>query len=266
MSGVPAIPAEVAAGINQVQSSIRRLGVDEKNNFQNYAFVSIDKFLEFVGPHMAEAGIFFIFDEVESDVRIGLNDKGGQTTIMFSRWNIFIVHKSGAVAGPFTRSVIVQGGMAQAFGSAQSYLWKQFARGMFSIPTGDKDDPDLYSNDIVASTAPKPVQRAAAPVAERTQKADPPTMRSPEPAGGTAAEAAELREAYKTLKGLVAGAASDSILTEIELRNDDFMAELKVKQPEAHRTMAAMISKRHDDLRATEDRFDGDDLNDEIGV
>lgn len=154
------MPPEVAKAVRDVALKIKRLGVDEKNNFQSYSFVSIDKFLEFVGPVMAEAGIFFLMNETEHEVRDGVNDKGSKVTVLFLRWDIFVVHESGAAAGPFPRSVIVQGAMAQAFGSAQSYVWKQFARGIFAIPTGDKDDPDLHANDVVPAPRQQPQQTA----------------------------------------------------------------------------------------------------------
>jgi len=58
-------------------------------------------------------------------------------------FTLTVAHESGATLAPATRSVEVIRSGAQAAGSAQSDVLKQFQRALFNIPTGDKDDPDF---------------------------------------------------------------------------------------------------------------------------
>lgn len=160
------MPPEVAKAIVKVMTGVRRLGDDAKNQHDGYAFVSIDKFLELCRPLMADAGIFFLMNEDGYEVREGLTKSGNKTSVLWSRWLFYVVHESGVMAGPYPRNVIVQGGMAQAFGSAQSYLWKQFARSLFAIATGDKDDPDLGGEGDI-----DPGQHNGAPPRPKRQEA-----------------------------------------------------------------------------------------------
>lgn len=129
------LPAEVAAAIVAVAAQIRQIGQDERNPHGGYPYVSVDKFYERVGPLMAAAGLFLLVDEVSADVREGA--KGNAW--LFTRYALRFAHASGLCSPAVFRSCAQPISGPQAFGSAQSYIEKQFLRQVFKIPTGDKD-------------------------------------------------------------------------------------------------------------------------------
>lgn len=141
-----AIPAEVSAAIVTVMANIKTLGKEDTNTFQKYDFVSVDRFLEAVGPLCASAGLVILQEEDSVDVSTKeTTDDYGKTKTsawLTIRYAFTFAHSSGAVYGPLHRTVMVPANGAQAFGSAQSYALKQFMRAQFQIPTGDKDDAD----------------------------------------------------------------------------------------------------------------------------
>ena len=136
-------PAEIAAAIIVVASKVRQLGADEKNPHGGYAYVSVDRFYERIGPMMAEAGLALLIDEVEADVKANeRTDERGNTKVtawLYTRYALRFMHASGAVSPPLMRSCALPISGPQAFGSAQSYIEKQFLRAVFKIPTGEKD-------------------------------------------------------------------------------------------------------------------------------
>lgn len=134
---------EIAAAICTVMKKVRRLEKDDKNKFDNYNFTSVDRFFEFVNPLMAEAGLMVHYDETGQEYYT--NKK--ESLWMRSRFAIYLCHESGAMAGPFNRTVAVPMTGAQSYGSAQSYALKQFLRATFLIPTGEKDDADHNAKD-----------------------------------------------------------------------------------------------------------------------
>ena len=245
------MPPNVAAAIITVGTKIKRLGQDDTNSFQKYGFVSIDKFMEVVGPIMAEAGIAFLMNEAFIEVQRGMSETNKEVSVLFCRWDIYIVHSSGEVAGPFPRSVIVQGGMAQAFGSAQSYIWKQFARSLFAIPTGDKDDPDLKTNET------RPEGKGSPPVQGKPPVATPDT---PKPSAAPTPQQANtediLKSQYKSLRTEVQATTNLTALAEVELKYNSFIETLKTRAPEPHRSITTLIEQKRSSFVAT---LDGDD-------
>jgi len=142
MDGGRDMPEVVAGAVNAVMGEVKRLLKSERNREAGYRFASIDDFLAAVNPLCAEAGLIILQDEL--DARL-VND-GGNSIDRSWLWTTFtftLAHKSGAIYGPLTRSVMVPARGAQAFGSAQSYALKQFMRSLFQIPTGDKEDADF---------------------------------------------------------------------------------------------------------------------------
>lgn len=137
---------EIAEGIVSVIGEIKTLAKEEKNNFAKYDFVSVDAFMKAVGPLCAKAGLAILQDETSAtvEVREVANDNGSvkKSAWLTAVYSFCIAHKSGALYGPMTRTVMVPANGAQAYGSAQSYALKQFMRSLFQIPTGDKDDVD----------------------------------------------------------------------------------------------------------------------------
>lgn len=144
----PAPPPEIAKAIVEVEGKIKRLAKDDKNEFQKYMFTSVDAFYEAVGPLMAEAKIFSFPHQVSKDVseQSSTDDRGvtKKSTWLSMDFDIFIYHETGTAWGPFRRSMRVPASGAQAFGSSDSYVQKQFLRTLFKIPTGDAEDADHY--------------------------------------------------------------------------------------------------------------------------
>lgn len=137
------IYAAVAAAIGKVQ----KLGKDARNKFDGYDFVSIDKFLALVNPICAEHGLFPWIHTEAIEPYTNTNSKGASSTWARFTFHISMMHTSGQQIGPATYVVSVPLNGAQASGSAQSYALKQFFRGVFMIPTGDKDDADLSGTE-----------------------------------------------------------------------------------------------------------------------
>ena len=132
-------PPKLATALVKVSAEVRQLGKSETNKFSNYDFVSVDKFYAALGPIMSQHGIHCIPDCVESEVTV--NQKSGKP-LLREKWAFTLIHEGGDMAGPFHRVVTVPAEGAQAHGSSESYAQKQFLRGVFRVPTGDKDDAD----------------------------------------------------------------------------------------------------------------------------
>ena len=139
-----AIPAEISAAISQVKSHVTRLAKNEENKYQRYNYTSVDSFYEVLGPLESAAGLSIIMTEADPPeiLPMAKADREGSSAWLKIRWAITIGHTSGATYGPIYRTVMVPASGAQAFGSAESYISKQFARCLYRIPTGDKDDAD----------------------------------------------------------------------------------------------------------------------------
>lgn len=159
------VPAKVATAVITVMAGIKRLGKDATNHHQKYDFVSIDKFLEAIGPLCAEAGLAIFQDEVSHEIALKeTTDSYGKVKLaawLTARYGFTLAHLSGQSCGPFYRTVIVPANGAQAFGSAQSYALKQFMRSQFQIPTGDKDDADHNEATPLPSQTKSDVERMA---------------------------------------------------------------------------------------------------------
>lgn len=135
------IHSAIAAACGQV----RIIGKTDENKFDKYNFASIDKFLEMVNPICAKNGLFPMITETGYE---NFQGKNGSPWVRIS-YEITMHHMSGETLGPVARAVAVPMNGAQAFGSAQSYVLKQFFRSLFMIPTGDKDDADFNATEDV---------------------------------------------------------------------------------------------------------------------
>jgi hypothetical protein len=131
----------VLSAISRAMGQVKKIAKEGKNTHDNYSFASIDDFLAAVGPICAEAGLIFHMQEAgtEDFVRKG---KYAENSWMRMTFEITVYHTSGQHLPPVSRSVEVLRNGAQAYGSAQSYVLKQFLRALMLIPTGDKDDAD----------------------------------------------------------------------------------------------------------------------------
>jgi hypothetical protein len=146
------MPPKLAAALIGVAREVKQLGKSERNKFANYDFVSVDKFYAVVGGLMAEGGVLCIPDCIESEVLPGhvKYDKDGTerrgAPLLRERWAFTLIHESGETyEHPVHRTVTVPAEGAQAHGSSESYAQKQFLRGVFRVPTGDKDDADYQA-------------------------------------------------------------------------------------------------------------------------
>jgi hypothetical protein len=150
-------PATIFAAIPRAMSAMKRLAKDSRNAEQKYDFASVDDFLAMTGPILADNGLFIHMDEngVENFERQG---KYGVTHWARYDFILTVYHESGESLPLARRSVEVIRSGAQAAGSAQSYVLKQFQRALFNIPTGDKDDPDFAekADGTPVKQAPKP--------------------------------------------------------------------------------------------------------------
>lgn len=141
------MPSDIAAAIIEIMGEVQKLQKSEHNQHGNYDFASIDAFLNAMRPLCAGKGLAILADEVDEEMIIsGEKEYKGNKTIQYQtrvKYHVYLMHKSGAMAGPVSRHVTLPYIGAQTSGSAQSYMLKQFMRGLFQIATGDKDDPDF---------------------------------------------------------------------------------------------------------------------------
>ena len=174
----PRMPPEIAKAVIGVMRDVRTLGNDSNNPHAKYAYVSIDKFLEVIGPKMAEHGLVIMQDEVAAEIKASAPDEQGKVrSALYVRYAFNLFHESGAGWGPVYRSVALPATGPQSFGSAESYMMKRFMRALFMVPTGDKDADDTQQSEM-------PVGRAGAPPAQRSATRlynPPPAQQAPSP-------------------------------------------------------------------------------------
>lgn len=144
--------AEIITAIIKAMGAIKKVGKGGTNTHDKYNFASIDNFLELVNPVCADAGLMFQMQQVEIE-DFSRQGKYAANDWMRVTYEITAYHVSGQSLPPIITRVEVLRNGAQAYGSAQSYALKQFLRGLFLIPTGDKDDADY------AEKADGPIER-----------------------------------------------------------------------------------------------------------
>ena len=128
--------------IADAMGEVKRIAKDNRNAEQKYDFASVDDFMAMVGPICAKHGLITVIDE-EPPVFIEKQGKYGTTSWAQIGYTLTTFHTSGENLPPVRRHVEVIRSGPQAYGSAQSYIVKQYYRGLLNIPTGDKDDPDF---------------------------------------------------------------------------------------------------------------------------
>lgn len=131
----------ILAAIVAAMAEVTRLEKGAQNKEQGYKFASVDDFLAMVNPICAKHGLIPMMDEDSVELVAKKGRYGDQDWLRFT-YTITLWHVSGQHTKPTKRQVEVLRSGAQAFGSAQSYVLKQYLRGLFLIATGDKDDPD----------------------------------------------------------------------------------------------------------------------------
>lgn len=151
------MPAEIASAIVEAMKRVKQIGYDATNGHQRYDFVSVDKFYDTMRPILAQVGIFPMLDEREVDVIAGKGDTSWLRVV----YDVTIFHASGVSYGPLRRTMVVVSSGPQAFASAQSFAEKYFLRGLFKVPTGDKDADSDAATPLPAGAASKAPQQSA---------------------------------------------------------------------------------------------------------
>lgn len=147
----------IRKAITAVAKGVTRVSKNSRNDEQKYDFASIDDFLAMTGPIMAENGLFIMIDE-EEVTDFERQGKYNPSFWLRIKFLITVCHENGEEMKPVRRTVEVIRTGAQSFGSAQSYVLKQFQRALFNIPTGDKDDADFAERgDGPAVKTPEPL-------------------------------------------------------------------------------------------------------------
>lgn len=239
-----AMPPAIAAAIVKVMKEVKQLGFDENNAFGKYKYVSIDKFLSFFGPKLAEAGLIVLMDEAENTVEVHRTaEREGapakESSWLHARYTFSLVHESGVMYGPLSRSVMVVASGAQAFGSAQSYLLKQFLRALFFVATGDKDEDAQEAAPLPARTASPPARMAA-------------TLSRPEPLEPASPDIEKARADYKVIQQRIHTAPHLEALDNVWRDAEKELEGIKKASPEGFKQLDSLRGKRADMLRAQE--------------
>lgn len=136
-------PKQIAEAIVKVMGEVKTLARDGRNEHGRYNFASVDAFYDLIRPLCADAGIFFLVDEIDSEVTV-VEAGSRSTNYLRLVYSIVIAHKSGETSDPVRREVMVVASGPQAYAAAQSFVTKYFMRNLFQIPTGEADDADLH--------------------------------------------------------------------------------------------------------------------------
>ena len=151
----------IYSAVAKAMGDVERVAKDSRNNDQKYDFASVDDFMAMVGPICSKYGLVTILDE-ETREFIEKPGKYGPTQWVAISYQITTWHESGEQLPTVRRHVEVIRSGPQAYGAAQSYILKQYYRGLLNIPTGDGDDPD-HGTVPQEQSAPQQQQRKAAP-------------------------------------------------------------------------------------------------------
>jgi len=135
----------IYSAVAKAMGEIKRIAKDNRNAEQKYDFASVDDFMAMVGPICAANGLVTIIDEDQREF-IEKPGKYGVTHWVSIAYQITTYHASGTHLPTVRRNVEVIRSGPQAYGAAQSYILKQYYRGLLNIPTGDKDDVDGKDN------------------------------------------------------------------------------------------------------------------------
>ena len=155
----------VIAAIAAAAGEVKRVAKDSRNIEQKYDFASIDDFMAMVGPICAKHGLVTILDEDQIEF-VSKAGKYGDTLWVRVAYQITTYHASGEAMPTVRRNVEVIRSGPQAYGAAQSYVLKQYYRGLFAIPTGDNDDPDT------GAVQPEPAKTRDEPKADPAEAID----------------------------------------------------------------------------------------------
>ncbi|MEK6591522.1 MAG: ERF family protein [Pseudomonadota bacterium] len=265
-------PPQVAAAVVAVMKKVKQLGYDDTNQHQRYGFVSIDKFLAFMGPLLAEAGLTLDVEEVGYDIRRqGGTDRdtgnAKESAWLYAQYRLWLVHESGAMSAPYSRSILVPVSGPQAFGSAESYVVKRFLRTKFFVPTGDKDDADLTAAGEVQPRGAQTRQAARSGAAYQPGAQDVPMAQKPAPSPAPAAPAGKalgpddpaydkaLRD-FETIKARAGAAADHAALETVLLENQKRLEEIGELGLQPRQAVETLLGRIQDKMNKLKGGFD----------
>jgi len=159
---------ELLTAIAAATGDVERIPKGNKNVDQKFNFASIDDFNRMVGPIVSRHGLVTLIDEIERNF-IEKPGKYGPTFWVSLTYSIVTHHVSGQSIPPVIRHVEVLRNGPQAYGSAQSYVSKQYYRSLLCISTGEKDDPDF--GEAQQQRQPEPKRQPEPPSQEAISKA-----------------------------------------------------------------------------------------------
>jgi hypothetical protein len=224
---IPPMPEAIAAAISGIQGSIRRVEKDGHNtDGGNYRFASVDAFFEFIGPLLAEHGLIIDMDEMDEGAEyyvVTKTYKGGgasEQRWMRARFAFTIQHRSGVAwsHNPIrTVDVMVTG--PQAYGSAQSYAFKQYLRTLFKIPTGEREDVDYHRADADDGYGPGRSGDG------RWRRDERPGDDNPPP--GATVTPREIDDLLRRLRKELAGCATAEAVNALAVANADRLEEVR---------------------------------------
>jgi hypothetical protein len=160
-NGLDAILPAVA----KAMGSVKRIVKEGWNEHDKYKFASTDDFLAALNPICAEAGLVVWINEDGSE-ELTRKGKYGDTFWLRYNFSVKLYHASGQSLPAVHRTVEVVRSGAQASGSAQSYVLKQFLRSLLLVPTGDKEDADYQATGDGPVSRGNGRARADAPVSD----------------------------------------------------------------------------------------------------
>lgn len=223
------MPKSIATAICQVMAKVKSIEKDNENKFDKYTFASIDDFMAFINPLMAEAGLIILQDESSKPELMEKEGKSSKVLMLWCEFYFTLCSKEGDLYGPLKRSVFVQATGAQAFGSAQSYALKQFLRSLFMIPTGDKDDPDNKATETIAT---------------------PPTI--------------DVKAIAARINRSITAAKNTDQLDKVSVDYNDDLLLVKTTSQTAYDFLMDAIKKRSDNLNAFIDKQTNEDLDEQF--
>jgi hypothetical protein len=138
----PPMPAEIARAISSVIQKVGVLAKNAKNAHGGYTYASVDAFYEGVAPVTAEEGLIIYPSSIAHEYDKITTADGNLKVAVTIEYSFTLVHvetgKNWSDPNDVKEIRLWWTG-AQTFGAAESYAIKQFMRGLFKIPTGDRD-------------------------------------------------------------------------------------------------------------------------------
>lgn len=175
--GVVPMPAKVSDAICIVMANMEAVAKSGKNEHGRYNFASTDDIYAALTKKMGDARLAITALEDEWAMVESKTADGKPARWLRIRY-LFLLSCAGEnwIEPRNRRTIFIQITGPQTFQAAESYCWKQYLRGLFKVPTGDKDLdelPENYEFNPVRFSQPIPPTPSEADlIAERQRIAD----------------------------------------------------------------------------------------------